>query len=83
MFSRPTTPEVYARREAQEGQCPECGAAQLQKYRVLSEGGWWDVVKCSACLHSLERRPGPLFGVLTEATQALIPRSRAAGTEGR
>ncbi|MFM1886825.1 MAG: hypothetical protein RL026_1982 [Pseudomonadota bacterium] len=76
MFARPSTPEVHARREAVEGDCPACGAAALQRYRVLSEGGWWDVVKCGTCLHSAERRPGPLLGILTEATQGLIPTGR-------
>jgi hypothetical protein len=29
---------------------------------VLTEGGWWSVVKCQQCLTSLSREPGPLFG---------------------
>ena len=33
--------------------CPACGATEsLAEYRVLAEGGWWDVRKCQACLHS-------------------------------
>lgn len=73
MFMRPSTPEVHAPREAVDGACPECGARALQRYRVLSEGGWWNVVKCGACLHSVSRQPGPLLGPLTAAIQALIP----------
>jgi hypothetical protein len=74
MFMRPQTPTVTARRDAVPGNCPACGAATLQRYRVLSEGGWWQVVKCAACLHSVSREPGPLLGPLTAAVQSLIPR---------
>ena len=73
MFQRPTTPEVHAVRVDVPGHCPTCNGQRLQRYRVLSEGGWWNVVKCRQCLTSLSREPGPLFGPLTEATQALIP----------
>jgi hypothetical protein len=45
-----------------EGICPECGAAELAAYRVLGEGGWWDVRKCQRCLCSLSREKAPLFG---------------------
>ena len=31
-------------------------------YRVFGEGGWWDVRKCQACLASIKRERGPLFG---------------------
>ena len=62
VFPRPATPTVTAPRRDVPGACPECGAERLQAYRVMSEGGWWIVVKCTACLHSLERLPGPLFG---------------------
>jgi hypothetical protein len=44
------------------GTCPECGAQALASYRVMSEGGWWLVVKCGRCLHSVSREPGPLLG---------------------
>ena len=37
----------------------------LAEYRVLSEGGWWDVRKCQSCLASVSREPAPLFGVFT------------------
>lgn len=73
MFVRPTGTTVDAHTEAVAGTCPACGAGSLQRYRVLSEGGWWTVLKCRACLHSLERTPGPLLGPLTEALQGLIP----------
>jgi uncharacterized protein (DUF983 family) len=37
------------------GSCPECGSGRLARYAVLSEGGWFLVLKCQNCLHSLER----------------------------
>jgi hypothetical protein len=73
MFMRPSTPEVHAERVAVPGACPACGAESLQRYRVLSEGGWWNVVKCRGCLRSVSREPGPLLGPLTTAIQSLIP----------
>ena len=79
MFMRPSTPEVHAQRTPVEGPCPACGTPSLSQYRVLSEGGWWEVVKCRHCLHSVSREPGPLFGTLTTAIQSLIPGSRRAG----
>jgi allophanate hydrolase subunit 1 len=61
-FPRPTTPTVSSPRTPVPGACPECGAQQLSRYRVMSEGGWWLVVKCGSCLHSVSREPGPLLG---------------------
>jgi hypothetical protein len=54
---------VSVERRPVEGACPECGASALASYPVLSENGWWDVVKCQECLASVTREPGPLFGV--------------------
>jgi len=62
-FPRPTEPFLSVERAPVDGACPECGAADLAEYRVLSEGGWWDVRKCQSCLASVSREPGPLFGV--------------------
>ena len=62
-FPRPTEPHLHVERRRVEGACPECGAEKLAEYRVLSEGGWWDVRKCQSCLASVSREPGPLFGV--------------------
>ena len=45
--------------------CPECGAAEMSEYRVLSEGGWWNVRKCPACLASSKREPAPPYGPYT------------------
>lgn len=59
---RPTQKFLTVERSVVEGSCPRCGAAELQAYPVLSEGGWFDVVKCAACLASIERKPGPKLG---------------------
>jgi hypothetical protein len=61
-FPRPDSPHLSVERRPVEGTCPECGSARLADYRVLGEGGWWDVRKCQDCLASLRRDPGPLFG---------------------
>jgi hypothetical protein len=61
-FPRPSDAHLAVARTPVEGTCPECGAAELAEYRVLSEGGWWDVRKCQRCLASLTREPGPPFG---------------------
>lgn len=76
MFIRPETPTVAIDPTPRAGECPECGRQMLAAYRVLSEGGWWDVVKCRNCLASVERTRGPLLGVLSEAVQSLIPGGR-------
>jgi len=44
------------------GTCPACGAPELRAYPVLSEGGWFSVVKCAACLHSVSRQRWSLLG---------------------
>lgn len=45
-----------------EGRCPRCGAEELRRYPVNSEGGWFDVVKCQRCLCSVSRERGPRLG---------------------
>lgn len=64
-FPRPETPTVAVQRQPASGDCPECGDANLAIYRVLSEGGWWDVTKCQSCLLSVKREKGPLLGPIT------------------
>lgn len=59
---RPRQTHLHAERTPLPGTCPECGAAALAAYRVLGEGGWWDVEKCQECLASLRRTPGPALG---------------------
>lgn len=57
------TPMSLARQPV-DGACPCCGATALAAYPVNSEGGWFDVVKCQHCLHSVSRDRGPLLGQL-------------------
>jgi hypothetical protein len=57
-----TSPPVVLERTSVDGDCPRCGAADLAAYPVCSEGGWFDVVKCQSCLHSVSRERGPLLG---------------------
>lgn len=54
-YQRPSTPTVAVERVAVAGHCSACGAAELASYPVLSEGGWFKVVKCQACLTSHSR----------------------------
>jgi len=62
IYPRPEERTLFVEREPVEGSCPECGAQELQRYPVLADNGWFDVVKCQACLASVERNPGPLHG---------------------
>jgi hypothetical protein len=64
-FPRPEEPHLTARREPVEGSCHACGAQHLASYRVLSEGGLWDVIKCRECLVSVSRERAPRLGSLT------------------
>ena len=61
-FSRPQAATLSVERAAVPGECPECGSGDLRRYRVLSEGGWWDAVKCQDCLHSVQRSKAPALG---------------------
>jgi vanillate/4-hydroxybenzoate decarboxylase subunit D len=63
-FPRPTEPRLGVEHVPVEGRCAECGAEALAEYRVLGEGGWWDVRKCQDCLASLHRDPAPRLGSL-------------------
>jgi hypothetical protein len=53
---RPAEERLYEKREKVERVCTECSSHNVAAYRVLSDGGWWDVVKCQDCLYSLERK---------------------------
>lgn len=61
-WPRPATPTVEVDRRTEDGMCPRCGAERLANYRVLSEGGWWFVTKCQACLTTTRRERGELLG---------------------
>lgn len=55
-------PGSRVERVAIPGACGECGAEALSRYPVLSEGGWYMVVKCGDCLASTLREPWRLYG---------------------
>ncbi|MET3823526.1 hypothetical protein ACVK00_006705 [Burkholderia sp. PvR073] len=65
-----TSHALTLEREAVEGTCPACESTALARYPVHSEGGWFDVVKCQACLHSIARKPasrlGPVLRLLSD-----------------
>lgn len=63
-FPRPQEPTVSLHKEPVDGACPRCGAEALRRYPVNSEGGWFQVVKCQNCLHSLSRERWNLLGSL-------------------
>jgi hypothetical protein len=54
-----------------DGPCQRCGATVLERYPVLSEGGWFQVVKCQQCLHSVSREPWDLLGPVKLASAGL------------
>ncbi len=64
-FPRPTELRVSVERESVDGTCDACGASALAAYPVLSEGGWFQVVKCQECLASKSREPWNLMGPIT------------------
>jgi hypothetical protein len=53
---------VSAPREPVPGTCPECAGDGLERYPVLSEGGWFLAVKCPGCLASVSREPWNRLG---------------------
>lgn len=52
-------------REPVDGTCPECGASDLRRFPVLSEGGWFLAVKCQRCLCSVSRERWHQLGYVT------------------
>ena len=71
VFQRPREAAPVQQREAVDGHCDACGAAALQRYPVLSEGGWFLAVKCQQCLHSQSREPWHRLGHVTLLTDSL------------
>lgn len=53
-------PPLSVEREQVTAICSECGAEHLACYPVLGEQGWFDVVKCQACLADRERTASAL-----------------------
>jgi hypothetical protein len=78
-FPRPDTPELSVERRPVEGECPECEARELAEYRVLGEGGWWDVRKCQRCLASAERKRAPRLGSLVPLGLEIASAADTAG----
>ena len=68
-WSGPTSSVV---REPVDGTCSACGAEALARYPVLSEGGWFEVVKCQTCLHSEDRQPWHRLGWVTRLEDQLL-----------
>ena len=71
VFPRPVDETPVQSREPVAGSCAECGAQQLQRYPVLSEGGWFMTVKCQACLCSASREPWHRLGHVSLLTDDL------------
>ncbi len=69
--ARPEDPTPVLEREAVEGECPACGATNLARYPVLSEGGWFMATKCQTCLHSVERVAWNRLGYVSLVTDTL------------
>jgi hypothetical protein len=65
MFPRSAAPTLAVERRPADGACRECGAEALATYPAISDGGWWQVVKCQECLASVERVKGPRLGSYT------------------
>ncbi|HZZ50355.1 MAG TPA: hypothetical protein VFE65_25990 [Pseudonocardia sp.] len=64
-FPRPQELVLSLVKEPVEGSCPRCGVVdRLRRYPVNSEGGWFEVVKCQDCLHSVSRERWHLLGYL-------------------
>lgn len=71
LFQRPSDPNPVQKRESVEGQCDACNASALMRYPVLSEGGWYMVVKCQSCLHSRSREKWTRLGYVSLLTDKL------------
>ena len=71
LFQRPSDPTPRQPREPVAGTCNECGATSLMRYPVLSEGGWYMVVKCQDCLACNERTKWARLGFVSLLTDSL------------
>lgn len=67
-----TQDAITVARQQVEGECPRCGAADLRAYPVLSEGGWFQVIKCQRCLCSTSREPWELLGPVQLTSAGLV-----------
>lgn len=64
-------PETVPKKVPVEGTCPACASEALAAYPVLSAGGWFQVVKCQQCLHSISREPWNRLGWIILPEDAL------------
>jgi hypothetical protein len=64
-------PRLVVERDPVEGKCPECGHAELCRYPVLSDGGWFMTVKCQHCLRSTSREPWNRLGYVVRLEDVL------------
>ncbi len=71
VFMRPEEAFPVQEKEPVPGSCPKCDAKSLFRYPVLSEGGWFLVVKCQKCLHCTERNHWNRLGHIVLATDTL------------
>lgn len=55
-YQRPKDKFLFVEKIPVHRTCPNCQSANIKRYPVLSESGWWEVTKCQDCLHSLERK---------------------------
>ena len=63
--------ELTVDREPVAGACPACGRDDLRRYPVLSDGGWFLVVKCQSCLHSVSRETWNRLGTVVRLEDVL------------
>jgi transposase-like protein len=70
-YARPTELTLSQEKTPVEGACPACGAHALRAYPVNSEGGWFQVVKCQDCLHSVSREHWALLGPLAMLSDSI------------
>ena len=68
---RDTPTTLVLERTPADGYCPRCGAEELRRYPVVSEGGWFQVLKCQNCLLSLDRSPWSRLGPIQLLTDLL------------
>ena len=71
VYQRPEDLYPVQEKEPVPGACSACGAAELARYPVLSEGGWFMVVKCQACLHSESREKWNRLGHIVLHTDTI------------
>lgn len=69
---RTDEPPIEVVRQPVDGQCPKCTASELAAYPVLSEGGWFQVVKCQRCLHTVQRDRWTLLGPVQLTSVGLV-----------